>query len=200
VNYMSRQLGAIKNILRTSKSRLSVTTRILGIDPGSRQTGYGFIDSDGRQSQHVDSGCIYVKGETFPDRLGYIFRQISELITEYQPDELSIELVFVNKNVDSALKLAQARSAAICAAVNAGLSVHEYAPKAIKSAVVGSGSASKEQMQHMMSMLLKLEKGLQADQADALGIALCHAHNRGLAGKVALPSRRRGSGRWLSLK
>ena len=177
-----------------------MTTRILGIDPGSRQTGYGLIDSDGRQSQHVDSGCIYVKGESFPDRLGYIFRQVSGLITEYQPDELSIELVFVNKNVDSALKLAQARSAAICAAVNASLSVHEYAPKVIKSAVVGSGSASKEQVQHMISMLLKLEKGLQADQADALGIALCHAHNRGLTGKVALPSRRRGSGRWLSLK
>jgi len=177
-----------------------VTTRILGIDPGSRQTGYGLIDSDGRHSQHVDSGCIYVKGENFPQRLGYIFQQVSELIVEYQPDELSIELVFVNKNVDSALKLAQARSAAICAAVNAGLSVHEYAPKAIKSAVVGTGSATKEQVQHMMTMLLKLEKGLQADQADALGIALCHAHNRGLADKIALPARRRSNGRWLSLK
>ncbi len=171
--------------------------RILGIDPGSRQTGYGLIDSDGRQSQHVDSGCIYAKGDNFAERLGYIFQHVSELIIEYQPAELSIEQVFVNKNVDSALKLGQARGAAICAAVQAGLVVHEYTPKAVKSAVVGSGNATKEQVQHMMSMLLKLEKGLQADQADALAIALCHAHNRDLAGKVPLPTRRRTRGRWL---
>jgi len=161
--------------------------RILGIDPGSRQTGYGIIDTDGVRSVHVDSGCIYVKGDDFPQRLGYIFQQVSDVILEYQPLELSIEQVFVNKNVDSALKLGQARGAAICAAVQAGLVVHEYMPKAVKSAVVGTGNASKEQMQHMMSMLLKLEKGLQADQADALGIALCHA----------LPARRRSRKRWL---
>ena len=174
-----------------------LTVRILGIDPGSRQTGYGIIDSERNHSSHVDSGCIYVKGECFPDRLGYIFQQVSEIIDEYQPVELSIEQVFVNKNVDSALKLGQARAAAICAAVNVGLKVSEYTPKAVKSAVVGTGNASKEQVQHMMSMLLKLEKGLQADQADALAIALCHAHNRSLVGKVALPSRRRSSGRWM---
>ncbi len=171
--------------------------RILGIDPGSRQTGYGIIDSDGVRSAHIDSGCIYVKGEDFAQRLGYIFQQVSDIILKYQPVELSIEQVFVNKNVDSALKLGQARGAAICAAVQAGLVVHEYAPKAVKSAVVGTGNASKEQMQHMMSMLLKLEKGLQADQADALGIALCHAHNRELKGKIALPGRRRSRKRWL---
>jgi len=176
-----------------------VSTRILGIDPGSRQTGYGIIDADKNNSLHVDSGCIYVKGETFPDRLGYIFQQLSKIIAEYQPIELSIEKVFVNKNVDSAMKLGQARAAAICAAVNAGLSVSEYTPKAVKSAVVGTGNASKEQVQHMMSALLKLEKGLQADQADALGIALCHAHNRALVGKIALPNRRRSSGRWMAL-
>lgn len=171
--------------------------RILGIDPGSRQTGYGLIDSDGRQSRHIDSGCIYAKGDNFAERLGYIFQHVSDLIVTYQPSELSIEQVFVNKNVDSALKLGQARGAAICAAVQAGLSVHEYTPKAVKSAVVGTGNATKEQVQHMMEMLLKLDKGLQADQADALGIALCHAHNRGLAGKIAMPSRRRSRGRWL---
>jgi len=176
-----------------------MTVRILGIDPGSRQTGYGIIDSDKSNSTHVDSGCIYVKGESFPDRLGHIFQQVSAIIAEYQPIELSIEKVFVNKNVDSAMKLGQARAAAICAAVNAGLTVSEYTPKAVKSAVVGTGGASKEQVQHMMSMLLKLEKGLQADQADALGIALCHAHNRSLTGKIALPGRRRSSGRWMSL-
>ncbi len=172
-------------------------TRILGIDPGSRQTGYGIIDSDGMQSSHVESGCIYAKGDNFAERLGYIFQHVSELIVTFQPTELSIEQVFVNKNVDSALKLGQARGAAICAAVQGGLKVHEYTPKAVKSAVVGTGNATKEQVQHMMSMLLKLEKNLQADQADALGIALCHAHNRLLAGKVPLPSRRRSKGRWL---
>lgn len=172
-------------------------TRILGIDPGSRQTGYGIIDSDGNQSAHIDSGCIYVKGENFAERLGYIFQRVTDLIVEHSPEELSIEQVFVNKNVDSALKLGQARGAAICAAVNAGLKVHEYTPKAVKSAVVGTGNASKEQVQHMMEMLLTLEKGLQADQADALAIALCHAHNRKFAGKIPLPSRRRSKGRWL---
>ena len=172
-------------------------TRILGIDPGSRQTGYGVIDSDGNQSVHIDSGCIYVKGEDFAQRLGYIFQQVSELIIEYRPTELSIEQVFVNKNVDSALKLGQARGAAICAAVQADLKVYEYTPKAVKSAVVGTGNATKEQVQHMMEMLLKLEKGLQADQADALGIALCHAHTRMLTGKIPLPGRRRSRGRWL---
>lgn len=174
-----------------------MSTRILGIDPGSRQTGYGLIDSDGMQSLHIDSGCIYAKGDNFAERLGYIFQHVSELIAEYQPAELSIEQVFVNKNIDSALKLGQARGAAICAAVQGGLSVHEYTPKAVKSAVVGTGNATKEQVQHMMSMLLKLEMGLQADQADALGIALCHAHNRQLAGKIALPGRKRRRGRWL---
>ena len=176
-----------------------MTVRILGIDPGSRQTGYGIIDAGKNHSEHVDSGCIYVKGDSFAERLGYIFQQISEIITEYQPVELSIEQVFVNKNVDSALKLGQARAAAICAAVNSGLKVSEYTPKAVKSAVVGTGNASKEQVQHMMSMMLKLEKGLQADQADALGIALCHAHNRDLAGKVSIPGRKRSSARWTSL-
>ena len=173
-----------------------MTVRILGIDPGSQKTGYGIIDFEKNNSTHVDSGCIYVKGDTFVDRLGYIFQQVGEIIVEYQPAELSIEKAFVNKNIDSAMKLSQARAAAICAAVNASLKVAEYTPKAVKSAVVGTGNASKEQVQHMMSMILKLEKGLQEDQADALGIALCHAHNRDLAGKIAAPSRRRTSVRW----
>jgi len=119
-----------------------VSTRILGIDPGSRKTGYGIIDTDKNNSVHVDSGCIYVKGDSFPDRLGHIFKAVSELIVEYQPAELSIELAFVNKNIDSAMKLSQARAAAICASVNAGLKISEYTPKAVKSAVVGTGNAS----------------------------------------------------------
>jgi len=171
--------------------------RILGIDPGSRQTGYGIIDSDGTKSIHVASGCIYVKGDNLPERLGNIFSRVSELITEWQPVEMSIEQVFVNKNVDSALKLGQARGAAICAGVQLNLPVNEYTPKAVKSAVVGTGNATKEQVQHMMSMLLSLNKDLQADEADGLAIALCHAHNRKLAGKIPLSARRRSKGRWL---
>ncbi|MFW2374494.1 MAG: crossover junction endodeoxyribonuclease RuvC, partial [Gammaproteobacteria bacterium] len=116
---------------------------------------------------------------------------------EWQPIEMAIEQVFVNKNVDSALKLGQARGAAICAGVQASLQVSEYTPKAVKSAVVGTGNATKEQVQHMMNMLLSLKTNLQSDEADALGVALCHAHNRKLAGKIPLPSRRRSKGRWL---
>ena len=166
--------------------------RIIGIDPGSRQTGYGILDSDGTKSIHVASGCIYVKGDGLPERLGNIFS-----IAEWQPVEMSIEQVFVNKNVDSALKLGQARGAAICAGVQQGLQVSEYTPKAVKSAVVGTGNATKDQVQHMMLMLLNLNKELQVDEADALGIALCHAHNRKLAGKIPMPARRRSKGRWL---
>jgi len=171
--------------------------RIIGIDPGSRQTGYGIIDSDGVKSIHVASGCIYVKGDSLPERLGNIFSRVSDVISEWQPVEMSIEQVFVNKNVDSALKLGQARGAAICAGVQQSLQVSEYTPKAVKSAVVGTGNATKDQVQHMMLMLLNLNKELQVDEADALGIALCHAHNRKLAGKVPLPARRRSKGRWL---
>lgn len=171
--------------------------RIIGIDPGSRQTGFGIIDSDGTQSHYVFSGCIYVKGDSLPQRLGNIFGQVSEIVTEWQPLEMSIEQVFVNKNVDSALKLGQARGAAICAGVQHQLEVSEYTPKAVKSAVVGTGNATKEQVQHMMSMLLNLNKKLQADEADALGVALCHAHNRKLVGKIPMPTRRRSRGRWL---
>ena len=171
--------------------------RILGIDPGSRQTGFGIIDSDGNKSLHVASGCIYVKGDSLPERLGNTFTRVSEIIEEWQPVEMAVEQVFVNKNVDSALKLGQARGAAICAGVQQQLEVSEYTPKAVKSAVVGTGNATKDQVQHMMAMLLNMTKELQADEADALGIALCHAHNRKLVGKIPLPARRRSKGRWL---
>ncbi|MCW9013239.1 MAG: crossover junction endodeoxyribonuclease RuvC [Gammaproteobacteria bacterium] len=171
--------------------------RILGIDPGSRQTGFGIIESDGSSSIHIASGCIYVKGDGLPQRLGNIYCRVSEIIEQWQPTEMAIEQVFVNKNVDSALKLGQARGAAICAGVQLNLPVSEYTPKAVKSAVVGTGNATKEQVQHMMAMLLNMKKELQADEADALGIALCHAHNRQLVGKIPLPARRRSRGRWL---
>jgi len=150
--------------------------RIIGIDPGSNITGYGLIESNGKESSHLSSGFIRVKGDTLPDKLGIIFREVSALIAEHQPEQMAIENVFVSKNAGAALKLGQARGAAICAAMNAGLSVAEYSPREIKLAIVGTGGADKVQVQHMVRMLLGFREALQADRADALAIALCHAH------------------------
>ncbi|HHJ36297.1 MAG TPA: crossover junction endodeoxyribonuclease RuvC [Gammaproteobacteria bacterium] len=169
-------------------------TRIIGIDPGSRCTGYGVIDSDGFRHNYIASGYLKIKGDELPERLGSIFNQVAGVIEQWQPQSMGIEQVFVNKNVDSALKLGQARGAAICACVNAQLPVDEYTPRAIKKAVVGNGSADKQQIQQMMKILLKLDFVPQSDEADGLAIAVCHANhmqikNRGIANKV------RG-GRW----
>lgn len=128
------------------------------------------------RSSHVASGCIRIADELFPQRLGEIFRQITALVAEYEPTEMAIEQVFMAKNASSALKLGQARGAAICACVVAGLPVSEYAPRAIKQAVVGSGSADKDQVQHMIKHILQLTERLTADQSDALAVAISHAH------------------------
>lgn len=176
-------------------------TRIIGIDPGSLKTGFGIIESDGVRSQYVASGCIKVKGDNLAERLGYIFSSLHEIMQQWQPNEMAIENVFLSKNADSALKLGQARGAAICAGVQQQLAVSEYAPRQIKNAVVGSGSALKEQVQHMMNLLLNINKVLQADEADALAVALCHAHHRASKIPVLKTSARAGSrkstrGRW----
>jgi crossover junction endodeoxyribonuclease RuvC len=152
--------------------------RILGIDPGSLVTGFGIVDSDGRTSAHVHSGCIRLGREDLVVRLGRIFEQVSELVETHAPDVLSIEQVFVSRNPSSALKLGQARGAAICAGVRGGLPVVEYSAASIKQAVVGTGSASKEQVQHMITMILGLKDAPLPDAADALAVALCHAHTR----------------------
>jgi len=152
--------------------------RILGIDPGSRVTGYGVIEQDGRELAYVASGCIRTEKQGLAGRLGIIFDGVTEIITQYRPDEMAIERVFMNRNADSALKLGQARGAAICAAVQQSLPVDEYAARAIKQAVVGTGAASKEQVQHMMCVLLGLTRQPPSDAADALGIAICHGHHR----------------------
>ena len=154
--------------------------RILGIDPGSRVTGYGIILSDGIRSRHIVSGCIRLEGSDFPVRLGEIYREVAGLIAEYAPEMLAIEQVFVARNPSSALKLGQARGAAICAAVVAGLPVSEYTPRMIKQSVVGTGSADKEQVQHMVQRILGLQEKLAADQADALAVAISHAHSNSL--------------------
>jgi crossover junction endodeoxyribonuclease RuvC len=151
--------------------------RILGIDPGSRVTGFGVIDSDGVRSSHVVHGTLRLEGNALPPRLGEIFSRLSEVIETYRPQVMAIEQVFVAKNPQSALKLGQARGAAICAGVSQGLEVAEYTPRTIKQAVVGSGGAEKSQVQHMVRMILNLPKEPVTDAADALAVALSHAHS-----------------------
>jgi crossover junction endodeoxyribonuclease RuvC len=152
--------------------------RILGIDPGSRFTGFGIIEvSDGR-TLHVHQGVIKAGSGEFPERLGIIFSGVSALIDEFGPDEFAIENVFVSKNASSALKLGQARGAAICAAIARNLPVSEYSPRSVKQAIVGRGSADKVQVQHMVTVLLQLKEKPLEDAADALAVALCHQHTQ----------------------
>jgi crossover junction endodeoxyribonuclease RuvC len=159
--------------------------RILGIDPGSLSTGYGIIDSEGQTLQYVACGRIRTGGEDFAQRLADIYFGVARLVDEYSPHEIAIERAFVHKNADSALKLGQARAAAICGTLVKSLPLHEYSPKEVKLAVVGKGGAGKEQVQHMMRVLLGLKGELQADSADALAVAVCHAHSRGLKARLA---------------
>ncbi|HEC85546.1 MAG: crossover junction endodeoxyribonuclease RuvC [Candidatus Parabeggiatoa sp. nov. 2] len=153
-----------------------MVTRILGIDPGSRLTGFGVIEVCRQQSVYITCGCIRMQSDSLPLRLQEIYTGISQIIEEYQPTVSAIEQVFVHRNVASALKLGQARGAAIVAAVQHGSAVHEYAPTKIKQAVVGTGRADKIQVQQMVKVLLSLSNTPQVDAADALAVALCHAH------------------------
>lgn len=150
---------------------------ILGIDPGSRLTGYGVIRQTGRKLDYLGSGCIRTSVDDLPTRLKRIYAGISEIIIQFQPDMVAIEQVFMAKNADSALKLGQARGAAIVASVNHDLPVFEYAARLVKQTVVGTGSADKVQVQHMVKTLLKLSASPQADAADALAIAITHVHS-----------------------
>jgi len=158
--------------------------RVLGLDPGSRRTGFGLIDWYGTHCAHIAHGCIQTQGASSIARLRTIFEAVSSLILEHRPDEIAVERVFVNRNIDSALKLGQARGAAL-SAVPRGTAVFEYAPRAIKLAVVGFGGAEKPQVAHMMRVLLKLSGVLGADAADALAVAVCHAHARRLRPSAA---------------
>ncbi|MCL7422892.1 MAG: crossover junction endodeoxyribonuclease RuvC [Methylobacter sp.] len=151
-------------------------TRILGIDPGSRITGYGIIEESPRGYRYIASGSIRISADYFPDRLKQIFDGVLEIVDLYQPEQMAIEQVFMHKNADSALKLGQARGAAICAVQVTDLPVFEYAARQVKQALVGKGSAEKLQVQHMVKILLNLQGELQIDASDALGISLCHAH------------------------
>jgi len=152
--------------------------RILGIDPGSNLTGYGIIDLDGNHAVHVTHGTIQVSGASLGEKLDLIFRRFAAVITEFQPREAAIERVFMHRNADSALKLGQARGSAITACARHGLDVFEYTPNQVKQATVGRGHAAKQQVQHMIKVLLCLAEAPQSDAADALAVALCHGHSR----------------------
>ena len=153
------------------------TTRILGIDPGSQITGFGIVDSTGASSVAVEWGSIRTSGD-HGARLREIFVALGRVVRRLAPAEIAIEKVFVHRNADSALKLGQARAAALCATFDAGLPVYEYSARHIKKAVAGRGGAEKAQVQHMVRMLLGLREEVQPDAADALAAALCHAHQR----------------------
>jgi crossover junction endodeoxyribonuclease RuvC len=142
-------------------------TRIIGIDPGSRRTGYGIVDVEAGKARYVTSGIIRLPEKSLAERLKIIFDGITQL--------MGIEEVFLSHNASSALKLGQARGAAIVAGVNAGLTVGEYSARSVKLAVVGTGAADKTQVQMMIVQLLKLSEAPAEDAADALAVALCHA-------------------------
>jgi len=166
-------------------------TRILGIDPGSQRTGIGIIDVDaaGKVSHVHHAPLVLLGAEDFPRRLRVLLDGLSEVIETWKPTEVAIEKVFMARNPDSALKLGQARGAAICAVVMRDLAVHEYAAKEVKLAVVGKGSAEKQQIQHMVGIMLGLHGKLQADAADALAVAITHAHVRATAQRLGVNAR-----------
>ena len=156
------------------------TIRILGIDPGSRITGFGVIEVSAKPDRcaYVVSGCIRMQYNDMMSRMREIFDSVHLLVCEHKPEEIAIERVFVHRNADSALKLGQARAAALCASFPQDIPVFEFAPREIKLAVVGRGGAEKSQVQHMVKIMLSLEGDLQADAADALAVALCRAGRR----------------------
>lgn len=165
---------------------LPVQVRILGLDPGSQRTGYAIVESNGPQVAYVVSGAIKASGESLAERLQEIFAGVDALTNEFRPDEVAIERVFMHRNADSALKLGQARGAALSATFAVRPRVFEYAAREVKLAVVGTGGAQKEQVQLMVKRLLNIAGPLTADAADALAIAMCHAHSRRLRGLTSL--------------
>lgn len=151
---------------------------ILGIDPGSISLGYGVIHHERNSATYVTSGCIKVGKQEWPQRLRQIYLDLTQIILQYKPQQVAIESVFVHKNAASALKLGQARGAAIVAAASQDLLIAEYSAREVKQAVVGYGHADKVQVQHMIKMILNLSATPAADAADALAVALCHGNTR----------------------
>ena len=150
--------------------------RVLGIDPGSRNTGLGVVEAINDRLRPVAHHCIRMGSEPLPERLGRIYQGVQDMITQYEPDLVAVEQVFVANNANSALVLGQARGSAVCSAVNADRAVFEYSALQIKRALVGSGNAKKEQVQYMVRVLLGLARTPGPDEADALACAICHIH------------------------
>ena len=178
--------------LRTTAKAGALPVRILGVDPGSRVTGWGLIEARGAKLSHIAHGCIKTGDGELPERLLAIHRGLQGAIVEHLPTEIAVEEVFVRINIASSLVLGQARGIALLAGAQAGLAFAEYAPAQITRALVGSGRAEKAQIQHMVRLLLGLSGALAADAADALAIAICHAHVRGTLGQ----GREALKGRW----
>jgi crossover junction endodeoxyribonuclease RuvC len=164
------------------------SVRILGIDPGSQITGFGVVDVVGNRTTAVEWGSIRTGGE-HSERLRNIFTALGQVMREYRPTEIAIERVFLSRNADSALKLGQARAAAICATFEANVPIYEYSARHIKKAVVGSGAAEKDQVQRMVQMILGVRDAIAADAADALAAAICHANERTLRGALQAAGR-----------
>ncbi|MEX0618046.1 MAG: crossover junction endodeoxyribonuclease RuvC [Pseudohongiellaceae bacterium] len=158
---------------------------ILGIDPGSRKTGYGIINSVGSKLEYIVAGCIRTTGEPHSERLKQIFDGLCDIIEEYSPHQSAIEEVFMGRNVASALKLGQARGSAMVACLHHNLPPDEYSARQVKQAIVGRGAADKAQVQHMVKALLRINIKLQEDAADALAVAICHANTQASLIRVA---------------
>ncbi|MGR8947624.1 MAG: crossover junction endodeoxyribonuclease RuvC [Gammaproteobacteria bacterium] len=164
---------------------------ILGIDPGSRITGFGIVKMTKSRASYIASGCIRVEDKPLAQRLKIIFQRLSEIVTDYAPHEVAIEKVFMSKNPDSAIKLGQARGVAMVACANHDLPIFEYSANEIKQAIVGRGHADKQQIQHMVNALLSSDEQ-QADAADALAAAICHGHTADGIAALALQGNQLG--------
>lgn len=164
--------------------------RILGIDPGTRVTGYGLIKKDGNRLLHIDNGAIYTRSQDpLALRLKNIHDGLARIIAEYAPQVMAVEQIFVAKNALSALKLGHARGAALLTGMNAGLPIFEYSALQVKSAVVGYGKAAKPQVQQMVRALMNLPEIAQEDASDALAVAICHAHSHHLNARLSATGR-----------
>ncbi|MGB8622508.1 MAG: crossover junction endodeoxyribonuclease RuvC [Paracoccaceae bacterium] len=159
--------------------------RVLGVDPGLRNMGWGVIDSDGSRISHVANGICHSEGDDLSERLLSLHSQLTEIVARYAPDTAAVEQTFVNKDGAGTLKLGQARAIALLVPAQAGIAVGEYAPNAVKKTVVGVGHADKRQIVHMVRLQLPGIEIVGADAADALAIALCHAHHARTAGRLA---------------
>ncbi len=169
--------------------------RILGIDPGSRITGYGIVDVHQNHARHVASGCIHLRGGDLTAQLRAIFDGIAAIVEAEAPAELAVEQVFFHRNAASALKLGQARGAALMAGVTKGLTLYEYSPNQVKQAVTGRGHAPKDQVQHMVKNLLCLRDLPASDAADALAVAICHGHTSHTLARMGMSAKRAGTHR-----